>query len=60
MNKNIMYVRVWGQLISISQINFVQIDPNNKNKITQEVPLEDVIEKLVKNNMNNFVQVKND
>lgn len=60
MNSNIIYVRAYnGSLIPISKVNLVTTDPNN-GKVTQEIPLELCINKLMHHNMNNFETTEND
>lgn len=59
-NTNNMYVRIWGRLVPIEQVNFVQVNPNNPNEIVQEIPMTEPIQNLMKSNMENFVKVKND
>lgn len=53
-NPDIIYVRIYnGSLIPLSKANLVTTDPNN-GKVTQEIPLEFCIKKLMHHNMNNF------
>jgi hypothetical protein len=60
MNSNIIYIRAYnGSLIPISKVNLVTTDPNN-GKVTQEIPLEFCINKLMHHNMNNFEKTEND
>lgn len=54
-----MYVRVFGMLVPIKNVDFVQKHPNNKD-IAQEMPLEQVVDNLVRLNYDRFVQVKTD
>jgi hypothetical protein len=60
MNTDIIYIRAYnGSLIPISKVNLVTTDPNN-GKITQEIPLEFCINKLMHHNMNNFESTESD
>lgn len=60
MNTDIIYIRAYnGSLIPISKVNLVTTDPNN-GKITQEIPLEVCINKLMHHNMNNFESTESD
>jgi hypothetical protein len=52
-NKDVMFVRVYGRLIPIEKIDFVQIDPN-KGNIVQDIPLLEPIQKLMWHNLHNF------
>lgn len=45
-NNKVLYVRAFGVLVPISEVNFVQLDPNNK-EIVQEIPLTDPINRLM-------------
>lgn len=54
-NNNVMYVRVYGNLVPINKVNFVQINPNNKN-IVQEMPLTEPINLLMYMNMHDFIR----
>lgn len=57
-NKNVMYVRIYGRLVPISELSFVQVDPNNKDVIVQDIPLSDLVSMLMWHNLNSFVQEK--
>lgn len=53
-NPDIIYVRIYGgSLIPLSKVELVTTDPNN-GKVSQEIPLEFCIKKLMHHNMNNF------
>jgi hypothetical protein len=52
-NKDVMFVRVYGRLIPIEKIDFVQIDPN-KGNIVQDIPLLEPIQKLMWHNLHSF------
>jgi len=57
-NKDILYIRSYGgSLIPINKVNLVMTDPNT-GKITQEVSLSSVVEKLVQYNLNSFVKTE--
>lgn len=54
MNSNIIHIRSYnGSLVPINKVMLVTTDPNT-GKILQEVPLADLIEKLMYHNMNSF------
>jgi len=54
MNSNIIHIRAYnGSLVPINKVMLVTTDPNT-GKILQEVPLADLIEKLMYHNMNSF------
>jgi hypothetical protein len=59
-NTENMFVRVYGRLVPISQVSFVQLNPNDSSEIVQEIPLTEPIQNLVNNNLENFIKVKND
>jgi hypothetical protein len=53
-NANIIYIRAYnGSLIPISRVQLVTTDPNTGD-VVQEVPMLDIIEKLMHHNMNYF------
>lgn len=54
-NTDVFYVRVYGSLVPISQVNFVQMNAEKTN-IISEVPLKHPITKLMWNNLHNFVK----
>lgn len=56
-NTDIMYVRVWGRLVPVNQVNFVQINPNN-GEIEQDIPLSRVVQSLMKFNLEAFQKMK--
>lgn len=56
-NTDIMYVRVWGRLIPVNQVDFVQLDPNN-GEIEQDIPLARVVQSLMKFNLEAFEKIK--
>ena len=54
MNSDIVYVRSYsGSLIPMKKVMLVTTDPNT-GKVVQEVPLADLLEKLMYHNMNSF------
>ena len=54
MNSDIVYVRSYnGSLVPVNKVMLVTTDPNT-GKVVQEVPLADLIEKLMHHNMNSF------
>ena len=54
MNSNIVHIRSYnGSLVPINKVMLVTTDPNT-GKVLQEVPLVDLIEKLMHHNMNCF------
>lgn len=54
MNSDIIYVRSYnGSLVPLNKVMLVTTDPNS-GKVLQEVPLADLIEKLMHHNMNSF------
>lgn len=58
-NTNIMYVRIWGRLVPVNQVDFVQVDPNTGD-IEQEIPLERVVQSLMRFNLEAFAKVNTD
>lgn len=54
-NTSVMYVRVYGRLVPIEQVTFVQLDSEKKD-IISEVPLKEPITRLMWNNLHNFVK----
>lgn len=56
-NTDIMYVRVWGRLVPVNQVNFVQVNPNN-GEIEQDIPLSRVVQSLMKFNLEAFQKMK--
>lgn len=54
-NTEVFFVRVYGRLVPVSQVNFVQLDAN-KEHIISEVPLKEPITRLMWNNLHNFVR----
>jgi hypothetical protein len=58
-NKDVMFVRVYGRLVPIEKIDFVQVDPNTNN-IVQDVPLLEPIEKLMWHNLHNYTKPNQD
>lgn len=54
-NTEVFFVRVYGRLVPISQVNFVQLDASRQN-IISEVPLKEPITRLMWNNLHNFVK----
>lgn len=54
-NKDVMFVRVYGRLVPIEKIDFVQVDPNTGN-IVQDIPLLQPIEKLMWHNLHNYTK----
>lgn len=59
-NPDIIFIRAYGgNLIPISRVELVTLDPNN-GKVQQEIPLESCIKKLMYHNMNNFETTEND
>jgi hypothetical protein len=60
MNEKILYVRVMGMLVPVSQVSLVQVSPNNHRQVVQEIPLSRPLEDLMEYNLNSFVKVHND
>lgn len=58
-NNAIMFIRVNNRLYSIKDVAFVQIDPNT-SKITQDIPLAKLINKLMWYNNQTFEQPNQD
>lgn len=58
MNTNIIFVRVFGQLIPVDNVTLVQKDPNS-GKIVQEIPLSRPLEDLMEYNLTSFVKIHN-
>ena len=58
-NTNIMYVRVWGRLVPVNQVQFVQLDPNTGD-IEQDIPLDRVVQSLMRFNLEAFAKVNTD
>lgn len=58
-NTDIMYVRVWGRLVPVKQVQFVQVDPNN-GKIEQDIPLERIVQSLMRFNLEAFAKIETD
>lgn len=58
-NTDIMYVRIWGRLIPINQVDFVQVDPNN-GEIEQDIPLSIIMQNLMRYNLEAFQKMKDD
>lgn len=54
-NNGVLFVRIYGRLISIAEVDFVQTDPNT-GQIVQELPLTEPINRLMWNNLNNFIE----
>ena len=54
-NTEVFFVRVYGRLVPVSQVNFVQLDAN-KEHIISEVPLKEPVARLMWNNLHNFVR----
>lgn len=54
-NNSVMYIRVYGNLVPINKVNFVQVNPNN-SKIVQEMPLTEPINLLMYMNMHDFIK----
>lgn len=52
-NNEVMFIRVYGRLIPISKVDFVQLDPN-KGNIIQDIPLSEPINLLMHKNMHDF------
>lgn len=60
MNSDIVYVRSYnGSLVPLSKVMLVTTDPNS-GKVLQEVPLANLIEKLMHHNMNSFEKTECD
>ena len=58
-NTNIMYVRIWGRLIPVNQVDFVQLNPNTGH-IEQDIPLERLVQSLMRFNLEAFAKVNTD
>lgn len=57
-NPDIIFIRAYGgNLIPISRVELVTLDPNN-GKVQQEIPLEFCIKKLMYHNMHDYEEVK--
>lgn len=57
-NPDIIYVRAYNSsLVPMSKVNIVTIDPNN-GQVSQEIPLQFCIEKLIYENLNSFEKLK--
>ena len=54
-NKDVMFIRVYGRLVPIEKIDFVQVDPNTGN-IVQDIPLLEPIDKLMWDNLHNYTK----
>jgi len=54
-NNDVMFVRVYGKLVPIHKVDFVQVDPN-KGHIVQDMPLTQPINLLMYMNMHDFVK----
>lgn len=60
MNSDIVYVRSYnGSLVPLNKVMLVTTDPNS-GKVLQEVPLANLIEKLMHHNMNSFEKTECD
>lgn len=54
-NNDIMFIRVYGKLVPIHKVDFVQVDPN-KGHIVQDMPLAQPINLLMYMNMHDFIK----
>jgi hypothetical protein len=54
-NNDVMYIRVYGKLVPINKVDFVQLDPN-KGHIVQDMPLSQPINLLMYMNMHDFIR----
>jgi hypothetical protein len=54
-NNDIMFIRVYGKLVPIHKVDFVQVDPN-KGHIVQDMPLTQPINLLMYMNMHDFIK----
>jgi hypothetical protein len=52
-NNDVMFIRVYGKLVPIHKVDFVQVDPN-KGHIVQDMPLTQPINLLMYMNMHDF------
>jgi hypothetical protein len=56
MNSKVLFVRVMGRLVPISEVSLVQVCPNNRNKIVSEVPLARPLADLMRHNLTSMVK----
>jgi hypothetical protein len=54
-NNDVMFIRVYGKLVPIHKVDFVQVDPN-KGHIVQDMPLTQPINLLMYMNMHDFIK----
>lgn len=57
MNTNVMFVRVMGMLVPVSEVSLVQVSPNNPKQVVQDIPLARPLEDLMEYNLNSFVHI---
>ena len=51
---NNLYIRVYGQLIPITAVSLVQVNPNNPKKVETEETLDKPIRALMRHNLDLF------
>lgn len=57
MNDNVLFVRVMGMLVPVSDVELVQVSPNDRRRVVQEIPLVRPLKDLMTYNLNSFVKV---
>lgn len=57
MNEKVLYIRVFGQLVSVGDVTLVQVNPNNAQEVVQEIALTRPLEDLVEYNLGAFARV---
>lgn len=60
MNNNVLFVRVMGMLVPVSEVMLVQVNPNNHRQVVQEMPLTRPLGDLARYNLTSFVKVDQD
>lgn len=58
-NNEVLFIRVYGRLVPIDKVDFVQVDPN-RGQIIQDVPLSEPINLLMYKHMHDFKNIIED